>query len=130
MKQDLRNRALFGSLIVGTVTLVCVARFLFQHNVSLNCPIKSVTGLKCPGCGSTRCVVALGSGHFTEAFRQNALLFAATLLTLVYGLIGLVSPRSAIGVVRKVDQNIHVVSWILLAVVGVFTVSRNIPVVS
>lgn len=41
----------------------------------LKCPIKSATGLNCPGCGSQRAVVALVTGHFRDAFRYNAIVF-------------------------------------------------------
>lgn len=41
----------------------------------LKCPIKSATGLNCPGCGSQRAIVALATGHFGDAFRYNAILF-------------------------------------------------------
>lgn len=41
----------------------------------LKCPIKSATGLSCPGCGSQRAIVALATGHFRDAFRYNAIIF-------------------------------------------------------
>lgn len=37
------------------------------------CPVHVLTGLHCPGCGSTRALGAVVDGEFTRAFRHNAL---------------------------------------------------------
>ena len=48
------------------------------------CLFKALTGVPCPGCGVTRSILALASGHFAEAWRANpagpfvALFFAAS----------------------------------------------------
>lgn len=43
----------------------------------LRCPIKWITGLSCPGCGSQRALTALAEGRWLEAVRVNLLLPAA-----------------------------------------------------
>ena len=50
------------------------------------CPLRSLTGLLCPGCGSQRCVHQLMHGHWAEAFALNPLL----VLALPYVLLGVV----------------------------------------
>ena len=50
------------------------------------CPIKSVIGVDCPACGSSRCVSALAKGDFVEAVDQNALL-VLTLAVVTFGLV-------------------------------------------
>ena len=37
------------------------------------CPIRALTGWRCPGCGSTRALAAMLSGRFTDAFHFNPL---------------------------------------------------------
>lgn len=39
------------------------------------CPIKAVTGVPCPSCGSTRALGALFSGHFAQSFLINPLAY-------------------------------------------------------
>lgn len=39
------------------------------------CPFHLLTGLQCPGCGSTRAMHQLLHGHVGEAFRLNPMLF-------------------------------------------------------
>ncbi len=41
------------------------------------CPIHSLTGLKCPGCGTGRAVHAVAHGRWLEAFRLNPILALA-----------------------------------------------------
>ena len=44
--------------------------------LTVGCPIKSTTGIPCPGCGLTRGCMALLRLDFREAFRCNPLSFA------------------------------------------------------
>ena len=37
------------------------------------CPFRSLTGLYCPGCGSTHALAALLAGHWAEAWHYNPL---------------------------------------------------------
>lgn len=46
------------------------------HSFYPRCVFRTVTGLECPGCGSTRALHALLHGRIGEAFRFNPLLFA------------------------------------------------------
>jgi hypothetical protein len=41
------------------------------------CPLHRLTGLWCPGCGATRAVHALATGHLGAAVHDNLLLVAA-----------------------------------------------------
>ena len=47
---------------------------------SLGCPFHAVTGLWCPGCGSTRAAYELMHGRFFEAVQNNVLLPVALLV--------------------------------------------------
>ena len=39
------------------------------------CPFRLLTGLQCPGCGTTRALHHLLHGRFEEAFRLNPMIF-------------------------------------------------------
>lgn len=47
------------------------------------CLIKSITGVPCPSCGSTRSVLSIFSGHFTEALYWNPLGVVIVLILLI-----------------------------------------------
>lgn len=89
------------------------------------CPFRTLTGLLCPGCGSTRAVYQLVHGNLPAALRLNPLLVAslpivgwAALSSLVLVVRGRPLPRV---LVRPVWI------WLLLALILVFWVVRNTP---
>lgn len=84
----------------------------------ISCPIHSLTGIFCPGCGSTRAVRALLGGDLQLAFHNNALFLISPVLVLVGVLIS------------KYSKNriwLYLFLSLLLAVVIAFTVLRNQP---
>ena len=84
------------------------------------CPLHALTGLYCPGCGSTRAMRALLHGDFLAAWHFNPL------FTLVLPLLAaiLITARFS----SKPLGRSPLVSWSLLAAVVLFGVARNIPV--
>jgi hypothetical protein len=86
------------------------------------CPFHALTGLYCPGCGSTRMLYFLVHGHPWLAFRQNALAMMM-LPGVVYGL-----ARQAINPRSDVFSRIHP-RWMMVIgiVVVTFAVARNLP---
>ena len=84
----------------------------------ISCPIHSLTGIFCPGCGSTRAARALLGGDLELAFHNNALFLISPVLVLVGVLIS------------KYSKNriwLYLFLSLLLAVVIAFTVLRNQP---
>ena len=64
------------SLIAGAVYL-----FIFEPGRTgffPLCPFRQLTGLQCPGCGTTRALHELVHGQFAAAFRLNPLLLIAS----------------------------------------------------
>jgi len=101
------NRSLW--IIVGGAALLLA---LFD----LPCPFHSVTGLHCPGCGSTRALQALFTGHPLQAAGFNLLAVLAVPVVLF-----VLIRRPATGKLRQ--------TWIIafLAVIILFGILRNIP---
>ncbi len=83
------------------------------------CPIKTITGLDCPGCGITRMFVALFHGNIYQAFRYNPLVFIE--LPIIFILLVLYKFKKEY---RKV---INIIFIVLLIVTIVYGVLRNIP---
>lgn len=46
-----------------------------RFHFHINCPIKELTGLYCPGCGITRMLTSILQLDFYQAFRYNPLIF-------------------------------------------------------
>jgi hypothetical protein len=55
---------------------LCIAIIIaYNMKITLDCPIYKITGLYCPGCGITRCIIALIHLDIYSAFRYNPLVF-------------------------------------------------------
>lgn len=73
-------------LAIGGVAAVAACHgaasvFFVQHNpyetqIGMPCPILTLTGWQCPGCGSTRALYSLLHGDPVTAFSMNPLLIA------------------------------------------------------
>ena len=84
----------------------------------ISCPIHSLTGFFCPGCGSTRAVKALINGDISLAFHNNALL----LLSPAFVAIGLALEKYS---QRRMWLYLFIAT--VFIVVVAFTVLRNQP---
>lgn len=90
------------------------------------CPVKMLTGLDCPGCGSQRAIHALLNGQVAEAFRSNALM----VLAIPYVLAGF-----AFDLVRTPGERLlkwrkrlfgETAIYIIIGIITAFTVLRNV----
>ncbi len=88
------------------------------------CLFHKLTGLYCPGCGSTRMLYYLLHGHPILAVQQNALAMVI-LPGAIYGLVRQLVPSDRFALPRIPPE------WgtSFFAVVLLFTIGRNIPVV-
>ena len=88
------------------------------------CPFKAMTGLDCPGCGITRALHALLTGHPVRALDHNALFVVAAVAAVVWLAVNKV--RTLRG--RPTLRVKHPAAWGIAAgvVVVAFWVLRNI----
>lgn len=89
------------------------------------CPLRVVTGLHCPGCGSLRAIHQALQGNFGTAFRLNPLLFFLVPLA-VYP----VASDVRLMILGRPLPRVRLFhGWwlILVGVIGVFGVLRNVP---
>lgn len=93
------------------------------HSLLPSCPFHALTGLYCPGCGSTRALYSLLHGDAVQALAMNPLLVAALPFVLLMAL------HSAGWRPRALDPLVRVIGnptlW-LVVLVG-FGVLRNLP---
>lgn len=91
--------------------------------MAIPCFFHKVTGLRCPGCGITRMLMALLEGDWRKAFYCNQ---ALILLLPVIGIDFVWYHYCYIryGYTKNALHNVLV--WIILIVLGVFMILRNI----
>ena len=111
------------------VLLVLAAAYTWldplDYAIFPKCPVKMLTGLDCPGCGSQRAIHALLNGQVAEAFRSNALM----VLAIPYVLAGF-----AFDLVRTPGERLlkwrkrlfgETAIYIIIGIITAFTVLRN-----
>ncbi len=113
--------------IITIVFVVCLAGFglfrLFEPTETSffpKCTLFQMTGLHCPGCGSTRAVSALVHGRWMDALRFNPLLIIGLPL-----LVGGVFYQ-----LKRERQGLATSAWFpicVLIVVLVYFIARNVP---
>lgn len=87
------------------------------------CPTYALTGLSCPGCGSTRALHHIAHGQLLAAWRMNPLLILL-IVPLSYAL------AREIPILRRKLKPLGTsawVAWAFLIIVITYGVARNIP---
>jgi hypothetical protein len=121
-----RDRSFPVSALTVLVAASAVAILFFfnpsRHGFYPICYFHSITGLKCPGCGSLRALHELLHGNVLEAVRLNALLL------LCLPCFGWLAARFFAARLRRQAATFAVQPlflWAFLCVAMVFTVLRN-----
>ena len=118
------------SLVMALVALVLLAfGFIYfamdpsSSSLFPQCVFLSLSGYKCPGCGSQRAIHALLHGHVVEAFKFNALL----LISIPWLAFCLFAETQRVRNPRLyVRLNPPLLMWLFLALVVIWWVLRNI----
>lgn len=131
--EQLRESRSFGIMLFAVITCAALGCVLFSsHLVSfagkylLPCPLLTLTGIRCPLCGGTRCFKALASFDFAKAVYYNPLVVAIT------AILGYMYMRLAISCCMKkyVPYKPKIndkVMWAALVVFISFLIVRNMP---
>ena len=120
-----RTRWLLAGAPAAGCAYIAVADPNSSSSLYPQCPFKAMTGWDCPGCGITRAIHALLTGHPVRALDHNVLVVTAAVLALVWFGVGWVRRRQG----RPPLQLRHPTAWAVAlgVVVLAFWVLRNIP---
>jgi hypothetical protein len=114
--------AVIWVIVAGTATylfLVDPARGVGYPS----CPFRLLTGLQCPGCGSTRALHQLLHGHPMAAFELNPLIIIAVPFLAIFLLL---MTQSAIS--KRSNWRLSIPAkygWLILVVIVSFWIVRN-----
>ncbi|NGF55982.1 DUF2752 domain-containing protein [Parapedobacter sp. SGR-10] len=96
-----------------------------NHALFPKCPLKHLTGLDCPGCGSQRALHHLLNGEIEQSFLQNPLLF----LMVPYLLLGFYLQLVPEPTVRELKLRKALYGYraiqVVFVVIILFTIVRN-----
>ena len=126
LKQVSFNRSIYGALLctqaVGVVFLAQTSKVF----IGLECPIRAVIGIQCPGCGSSRCIRAIGNGDLVAGMRYNPFLTVSLLGLALFGLLGVSSPVAASHLTNFLRSHQQTFVTLLIIATVFFTLARNI----
>ncbi|SDE84595.1 Protein of unknown function [Epilithonimonas hungarica] len=88
VKSLIKNRKKSIVIFVFFLTLICIYYFFdpTKYSFFLKCPLKTMTGYECAGCGVQRAFHSLLHFRFLEAFKYNPL-FVISIPVLVFVLL-------------------------------------------
>jgi hypothetical protein len=123
---QLRNHRVLGAMFLFGAAVILLRVFdPATSGVFPPCPLRYLTGLYCPGCGSLRAMHALLHGELGRAWAMNPLMIV-TLPFVTYGLVSeaLLELRGS-----RLPEVMLPASWIraFCVVVVLYAVARNLP---
>ena len=63
-------------ILCATITIIIYVQLSQHYHIYIPCYFHKITGLYCPGCGATRCILSLLKGNIYDAYRYNRLFFS------------------------------------------------------
>jgi len=112
-------------ITITIIFLILLISYLYlgnKLNVYINCPIKEITGLYCPGCGITRMLQAILQLNFYQAFRYNPLLFISLPFFIFFTVEGIITKKDPL--YNKIPNKILITIIIIFIIYGIL---RNLP---
>jgi len=121
-----KRRVLAAVLLLGTAAIILLRVFdPATSGIFPPCPIRYLTGLYCPGCGSLRAMHALLHGELAQAWAMNPLMIVM-LPFVTYGLVSaaLLELRG-----NGLPEIMLPAKWIraFCVLVVLYAVARNLP---
>lgn len=114
----MKKNELINKIVLFAIAIL-FAIALFKYNVGIPCVFNKITGLYCPGCGTTRAIYSLIQLDLYQAFRYNMLVIA-----LLPFAIGLIIYKYALKGQKEIPNDIW---YLIIAVAILFGILRNIP---
>ena len=113
----------YNKLIV-IPTLAVTFLLVYTNKLSINCPFHKITGLYCPGCGITRCILSILKLDFYQAFRYNPLVFIMLPFIILYFCYKLyIALFNKKDITKKIPKYFY---YILLIITVIFGIMRNL----
>lgn len=112
-------------ITITIIFLILLISYLYlgnKLNVYINCPIKEITGLYCPGCGITRMLQAILQLNFYQAFRYNPLLFISLPFFIFFTIEGIITKKDPL--YNKIPNKILIT---IIKIFIIYGILRNLP---
>ncbi len=116
-------------IIIGIEIGALIGFYIFVNSKYLtmlpDCWVYEATGLLCPACGGTRCVVHMLKGNWIEAFFSHMVFFIGILYLLAINIVYLINLNRE----KKIATWIYPRYWYAIIFAGIliiYTIVRNL----
>ena len=118
------------SIIIISIELIILIGIATILNTNLvnyipQCWIYQTTGILCPGCGGTRCVINLFQGNIKEAIFSHMIFFITIIYLLICNIVYIINLNKK----KKIATWIYPKYWysiIFVIILLIYTIIRNI----
>lgn len=121
------NKKSLRVIIIELIVLILL--YVFMENQWIEkipqCWVYHKTGLLCPSCGGTRCVIYLLKGNIIKAFFSHSLFFMAILYLLCVNIVGIINLNKE----KKILTWIYPKYWygvVFIIFLIIYTIVRNL----
>ncbi len=117
-------------IILFFVVLIAIVYSLFnpyEEEFLPKCAFYSLTGYKCPGCGSQRAIYNLLHFNFLSAAKENLLMVFSLPYIFIGALFDLFKPQKR--ALKKIQEKLFGLTavWIVFIVILLYWIIRNFP---
>lgn len=118
------------SIMIIEIEIVVLIAFYFFVNSKYvamipQCWVYQTTGLLCPSCGGTRCVIDMLKGNWIEAFFSHMVFFVGILYLIVLNIIYLINLKKEKKIITWMYPKYwHVIIFAILLII--YTIARNL----
>lgn len=128
----MRKRVIIVNLCLWVVVfLFIVYVYLYiEYGIGIPCLFNEITGMYCPGCGTTRAITAFCMGDYAKAFRYNPILVVWVPYLFCSGIIliqeYIYDKDVAVSVINRRNR----ISFVVLVIICVYWLVRNMSFAS
>lgn len=105
--------------VMITVFLIIITLYFVGYPIP--CLFHKITGLYCPGCGTTRMIICILKFDFYNAFRNNQVCFIYLVISLIYLIL------RALFNIKLSKKSINYICVIAIIILIIFGILRNLP---
>lgn len=117
------------NFIIGIEIIIFIILYIFVNSTYIKlvpqCWIYRQTGILCPACGGTRCLIYLLKGNWIHAFFSHMVFFIGIVYLLIFNLVYIINLNKK----EKIGTWIYPKYWYIIifaVVLIIYTIIRNL----
>lgn len=118
------------NLLIGIEIILLIALYMFVNSRYIEklpaCWVYDLTGLLCPACGGTRCVIHILEGAWVEAFFSHVVFFIGILYIVIVNIVYIINLNNPKKIIANWIYPKYWYSIIFAIILIIYTIVRNL----